>query len=145
MARSHLGQLTVAITVEVLAFVVPLLWFHREMIQAKVNLLQEADQLSMHMLSPHAQVEPGRAGESATKLSAEQARERYEAIEQMPTWPVDVRDPAALQPQQRCAGSAAVRPGGRPDQSGPAGLGDSEGTGVAKPLRIALPTRHLSG
>lgn len=36
----YLGGLAVAITLEVLAFVVPLLWFHREMVKAKRGLLE---------------------------------------------------------------------------------------------------------
>lgn len=85
----YLAQLAVAVALEALAFVVPLLWFHREMMKAKVNLLQQADRLSMEMLE--STDDSGEAQADGDKLNLEQAGLKYAAIEDMPTWPVDVR------------------------------------------------------
>lgn len=83
----YVGLLVPAIALEVLAFVVPIWSFHKEMVKKKLELLREADQLSAEMLTE------GDAGEvpDQKKYRLERAKERYLAIEHMPTWPVDIK------------------------------------------------------
>lgn len=87
----YLGLLVPAIAFEVLAFVVPLWWFHRQMERSKTTLLQEADQLSVEILAHHSPAAEGSDEPDESQLDVERAKERYFAIENMPTWPVDVR------------------------------------------------------
>ena len=42
----YMGLLAVALVIEVMAFVVPMWWFHREMRDQKEKLLAQADELS---------------------------------------------------------------------------------------------------
>lgn len=88
----YLGELVVAMFIEIAAFVVPLLWFHREMLDSKFELLMEADQLSTEFLAPQA---PSLAEEARNaekdQAKVEWAKGRYESIEALPTWPVDVK------------------------------------------------------
>lgn len=75
----YVGLLAVIVVAELLAFLLPMIWFHRLMAHRRSELHREADALSAR----HAG-DPGAATDSA--LTA-----RYAAIEGMPTWPVDGR------------------------------------------------------
>lgn len=88
----YLGEFMVAIFIEIAAFVVPLLWFHREMLDSKFDLLMEADQLSIEFPAPQTP-NPAEQARSVAKDQAkvEWAKGRYESIEALPTWPVDVK------------------------------------------------------
>jgi hypothetical protein len=88
----YLGLLVPAITLEVLAFVVPIWHFHKEMVKAKLGLLREADQLSAAILTFPEGPSSGDSEEVPDlKYKVERATERYWAIEHMPTWPVDLK------------------------------------------------------
>lgn len=69
----YVGLLAIVVVSAVLAFVLPMLWFHWIMKRARQDLQQEADELSRR----------------ASGGSSESDPERYAAIEAMPTWPVD--------------------------------------------------------
>jgi hypothetical protein len=86
----YLAALPVAIAVELLAFFVPLWWFHEEMAEQKSEYLREADRLSMKIsgLRPNELQETGNATTQPMQR-LDQIRERYSAIEAIPTWPVD--------------------------------------------------------
>lgn len=88
----YLGLLVIAIVLELLAFIAPMWFFHREMVAQKADLLREADRLSREIASLSKQVasaaedEAGRLRERMTTVT-----ERYWALENLPTWPVDVK------------------------------------------------------
>lgn len=89
--RAYFGLLVVAVALEIAAFVVPMLSFHRIMIREKHRLVLEADQYSerLHTLEhewPDLTDEPHRRSVGA---QAAALRERYLRAEQLPTWPVD--------------------------------------------------------
>jgi hypothetical protein len=84
------GLLVVAIAFEVLAFIVPIWAFHRVMERQKAVLIHEADELGRKISRIKAQL----AGFDS-ELPEEIGRDRvtalvdyYEAIENMPTWPL---------------------------------------------------------
>lgn len=89
----YLGLLALAIGFELLCFFLPIWYFHREMERQKDEYLREADRLSSHMaLFPPAATGAGGAEEAtAAKARVAEARERYQLIDEMPTWPVDPR------------------------------------------------------
>lgn len=76
----YAGLLAVVVISEILVFILPMLSFHRVMLARKVELFREADELT---------------GRSARAVPGEPIgdgdRQRYQAIESMPVWPVDVR------------------------------------------------------
>jgi hypothetical protein len=89
----YLGLLAVVLTVEVLAFLIPVWSFHQEMLDQKTRLLDEADRLSRAVDSGQAELTEAKTGQERSELKDRLAQmtERYSAIEQMPTWPVDPR------------------------------------------------------
>ena len=90
---AYLILLTVALTIEVLAFMVPIWAFHRIMLRAKEKWLEEADKLSTEISELRRRKEGGRNDISPESLSEqiEGKTQRYWAIETMPTWPIDIK------------------------------------------------------
>src|SRR5262249_15305466 len=91
--NTYLGLLVVAIIVEMLAFVVPMVAFHRAMVRQRNKLRDEADrrseelqQLESRMAVTDDDNERARIAERAKLL-----RDRYLTVKSMPTWPVDPR------------------------------------------------------
>ncbi len=81
--QPYLGLLALAIALEVLAFLAPMLSFHREMAGRKREFLREADKLSIEITKL--------AATPSAKDQLAASTERYMALEDMPTWPVDTR------------------------------------------------------
>ena len=88
----YLGLLAIAIVIELLAFFVPMWFFHREMAGQKGDLLREADRLSGEIASLTKELASAH-GEEATALRERLATvtERYWSLENLPTWPIDVK------------------------------------------------------
>jgi hypothetical protein len=88
----YLALLVPAVLVQLLAFFYPLLWFHREMMRQKTELLSEADALSVKILEWRDQLaDADWEDESKLKERIDGATQRYSAIEHLKTWPVDTR------------------------------------------------------
>jgi hypothetical protein len=87
----YLGLLAIALTFEVLAFLVPLWSFHKEMQAQKSELFQKADELSQRIVEIQAELAQLDAEEPRKVLKDQLSylTEQYWAIEQLPTWPVD--------------------------------------------------------
>jgi len=86
----YLGLLALAIGFELLCFFLPIWYFHREMERQKAEYLGEADRISSHMaLFPPAAATAGAEEAKVAKARVAEARERYQLIDEMPTWPVD--------------------------------------------------------
>ena len=88
----YLIMFALVVITEVLAFVGPLWSFHQEMqVQKTKLLLEEADTLGQSIVSIEKELAEGPPSEKANVLKDQPAamRQRYEAIQQMPTWPVD--------------------------------------------------------
>ena len=69
-----------------------LLWsFHQAMQVQKTKLLEEADTLGQSIVSIEKELAEGPPSEKANVLKDQLAamQQRYEAIQNMPTWPVD--------------------------------------------------------
>jgi len=89
----YAGLLVFVVFCEVLAFFSPMWSFHRVMSGKKAQLLIEADQISEQATGIQKQLR-GSANEGTTaQLEDQLARmtKRYQAIVEMPTWPVDKR------------------------------------------------------
>jgi hypothetical protein len=87
----YLGLLVVMVALEIVAFVGPMLSFHRIMIREKRRLLLEADR-SSERIARLEQARTETAEEADRKAIGEQLeglRARYLQLEQLPTWPVD--------------------------------------------------------
>jgi hypothetical protein len=89
----YVGLLALAIFIEVLAFVLPLWSFHRDMVRQKRLLLEEADRLSLRIAEIQAKLaEEGVDSEKQILKEALSAMTaRYRTIEDLPEWPVDLR------------------------------------------------------
>lgn len=89
----YLALLSIAIMIEILAFLIPLWAFHRIMIRAKSKWLKEADRLSIEIYELQRRKESEHPNESKEALSEviEGKTQQYWAIENMPTWPVDIK------------------------------------------------------
>ena len=88
----YMALLAVALGIEVLAFLVPMWWFHREMRKQKEGLLTKADELSSAIVTMRAQLAGSRTSEERSELNERLSfkTKEYWDIEHMPTWPVDV-------------------------------------------------------
>jgi hypothetical protein len=87
----YLGLLALAIAFEILAFVLPMWSLHRRMKnQKETEFLAEADRLSQVIESTYERLEnaSGEDRDAAKRQLAELA-ERYQALENAPTWPID--------------------------------------------------------
>ncbi|QBQ54973.1 hypothetical protein [Nitrosococcus wardiae] len=89
----YLGLLPVAITFEVIAFLVPVWFFHREMQKQKMQLLREADVLGQEINDVETTLiesqDPAQRELLKDRLSF--MTKRYGEIEHMPTWPVNAK------------------------------------------------------
>jgi hypothetical protein len=88
----YLGLLAFALLLEILVFVVPMWWFHREMCHQRGCLLEEADELSQKIASIRNQLGEARTSEERNSLNDDLSfkTRQFWDIERMPTWPVDV-------------------------------------------------------
>lgn len=87
-----LAFLAFVLAIEVLSFVVPTWAFHREMSAQKAAGTSEADRLSSEIVVLQRRLAAaGPADAAALKEALADATERYRIIDDMPTWPVDVR------------------------------------------------------
>lgn len=88
--QAYLALLSLAILIEVLAFIVPIWSFHRLMLNAKQHWLGDADRLSIEINELERRLDAGDThAPGATRLA--ELRRRFWAIEDMATWPVDLR------------------------------------------------------
>lgn len=89
----YLGLLAIAITIEVLAFLVPLWSFHRSMKMRKQKLITEADKLCVKMNEIQSKITNLSSSDEAKDLREQLSyiTDQFWAIEKMPTWPVDIR------------------------------------------------------
>lgn len=85
----YVGLLAFVVACEILAFVVPMLMFHRAMLDRQRELFDEADRLSDKIAT--AARHERTTGEPQEAVDVAAALARYQAIEKMPTWPVDMR------------------------------------------------------
>ena len=85
---SYAGLLAFIVACEILAFFVPMLAFHRIMVNTKQRLFEDADRLSDKIAS--ARRSAG-STDSPASVDVEAALARYQAIERMPTWPLDAQ------------------------------------------------------
>jgi hypothetical protein len=85
--------LVVAVGLELLAFLAPLTAFHRAMCAQKVELTLEADHHMQRAAAIQGELRSASQQEERKRLQDEldALRKRYDAIERMPTWPVDAR------------------------------------------------------
>ncbi len=83
-------MLALVLITEVLAFVVPMLSFHRQMQEQKAAYQADADHLSQRIASLQKQVAESDAKDDVGPIKKRHwaASEYYQSIEQMPTWPV---------------------------------------------------------
>ena len=83
--QPYIALLSIAILVEVLAFLLPIWLFHHLMQQQKQQCLQDADKLSNDIAELQMRLE----ADKADKI--EMLQKQYWAIENMRTWPVDIK------------------------------------------------------
>ena len=85
----YVALLGLVVAAELLALVAPMVSFHRIMTRRKAWLFREADGLTARA----AEVTPVRPEDPTARTSGvdDAAVKRYEAIEAMPTWPIDQR------------------------------------------------------
>ena len=89
----YLELLPIALACEILAFWVPLWFFHREMHAQKSALLKEADTLGQNIVRIQAELTELRDAQLLNQLKEQLSHmtQRYWDIEHMPTWPVDMK------------------------------------------------------
>jgi hypothetical protein len=89
----YLGLLAIVLLFEVSAFVIPMWFFHQEMADQKNELLKNADELSQRVAALQAALADATTDQERKLLKDRLAdmTERYWALEQMPTWPLDVK------------------------------------------------------
>jgi hypothetical protein len=89
---AYVGLLAFVVALEILAFVAPLWTFHVMMARQKDSHLEEADEIAQQAAEIRRKLTTA-TGDARAGLQDELASrtERYEAIEAMPTWPVNVR------------------------------------------------------
>lgn len=85
----YFGLLPVALGFELLAFFLPLWWFHQQMVIAKSHLLQEADRLSGVMADQYYRGLADPTGEMPPVLPHRDDVITYcRTLEQLPVWPI---------------------------------------------------------
>jgi hypothetical protein len=89
----YFGLLVIAILIEIFAFLSPLFSFHRLMNKRKKILTSEADILSVSISELKSNIAKNQDIEKAKILKdqLDEINARYWAIENMKTWPVDVK------------------------------------------------------
>ena len=91
---SYQGLLLLTILIEIGAFVLPMLRFHRIMAAEKFARLEEADRLAGEIAGIDAQLLGLLQASEATKALSERRAtlvRQFDVLEKMPTWPVDIR------------------------------------------------------
>jgi len=90
--QPYAGLFFVSIAFEVIAFVLPLLWFHRQMTARKRELLGDADEYARTVVALRAEwLNATDDVHRATLTSrSDYLTNRYEEIQRFPTWPVDI-------------------------------------------------------
>ena len=88
----YLGLFFGFLAAEVLAFVLPMLYFHEEMRHQKVDHLATADDLGLRIEELQKQISETNSDKQQIVLKSQLAnmRDTYWDIENMPTWPVDM-------------------------------------------------------
>ena len=88
---TYIGLLAIMLIIEFLAFLLPIWYFHTEMQRQKTELLKEADGLSRSIVKLQSRLvdAPTDKERGTLKERLSLMIERYSAIEQLPTWPVD--------------------------------------------------------
>jgi hypothetical protein len=91
--RPYLGLLPIGIAFEILAFFVPIWFFHREMERGKAAQLHEADKLAKDIVRIEAELASAQDSRQYDLLKEQLSflTRRYDDIEHMPTWPVHTR------------------------------------------------------
>jgi hypothetical protein len=91
--RAYAGLLALTILFEMLAFLMPLRSFHREMERQKRILLREADKLAPEIAEIQRKLAEDQPADEtkALKDSLADKTARYWAIEQLPAWPIDLK------------------------------------------------------
>lgn len=90
--EAYFGLLGFAILIEILAFVVPLWSFHTIMVKKKAEWVRKADRIAIRITELQAKLEQGTGGsQQALASQIEELSKRYWAIENMATWPLDVK------------------------------------------------------
>jgi hypothetical protein len=76
---------------ELLAFLVPLWFFHQEMKRQKLGFLRQTDELSKSIVGIQGKLVKPQPTDEKEVLSDRLSRstQEYLAIENMPTWPID--------------------------------------------------------
>jgi hypothetical protein len=89
----YLGLLPIGIAIEVLAFLVPMCFFHREMEAKRAVQLHEADKLAKDIVRIEAELAKVQDSKQYELLKEQLSfsTTRYNDIEHMPTWPVHTR------------------------------------------------------
>lgn len=88
---AYSGLLVIAVAIDVLAFVLPLVSFHREMVRQKSNLAKQADELSCQITETRRRlVHDIHTVEAKAKDSLPYWIESCRDIEQLPILPVDL-------------------------------------------------------
>lgn len=89
----YLVLLALVLTIEILAFILPMLSFHHEMQSRKRKLLVVADQISLDFTKGQEELVRLESDDERKKLKGklDLMTDRYAAIQNMPTWPVDTK------------------------------------------------------
>jgi len=87
----YMGLLALTLVIEVMAFLVPMWWFHREMREQKEHMLAQADELSSAIATIRTQLAGSKTAEQRNELNEQLSfkTKQYWDIEHMPAWPVD--------------------------------------------------------
>lgn len=87
----YMGLLLLVLALEILAFLLPMWSFHREMQRQKRIYLERADKLSFEVQVLQDQLARADKSEDRDRIKEDLAAktQRYWDIEHMPTWPVD--------------------------------------------------------
>lgn len=91
--NAYFMLLIIAIIIEIFAFVAPLISFHRIMSASKARWLKRADEIGNQIQEMKHALESAQT-DGSSKVKADQIEEltkSYWVIENMPTWPVDIK------------------------------------------------------
>lgn len=91
--NAYLVLLSVAICIEILGFLVPIWSFHRIMLNEKIQWLKKADKLSCELneIQPASDSDRPWETQKVSREQVEMMRKYYWSIENMTTWPVDIK------------------------------------------------------
>ncbi|OQW39776.1 MAG: hypothetical protein A4S08_06045 [Proteobacteria bacterium SG_bin4] len=90
---SYLFLLAGALLIEILSFVIPMLIYHNVMLDQKNKWIKEADAMSNHIrdLQQQLNAEENEEKKKIQLAQIEEMTKRYWAIENLTTWPIDVK------------------------------------------------------